>query len=221
MILPNHALFDQFAKAILNYNKKHMLTGFKSQAAIFSNLFVNSLKAFQDIDLSNQKLLDIGTGAGIPGIALKISNPLLDLTLLEASRKRITFLKSLSVVPFTLWAGRAEDLAKTHQEQFDIVTMRAVAPIAIALELACQFVKIGGRVVLIKGPKAPQEITNAAVAALVFGFQLQKQTSFMEANKTTIVVVYQKMKKTNSKFPRPFNLIKKEKITKEDYLWEK
>ena len=205
----NNQVLDKYATLILEYNKIHMLTGFKTRADIFDYLFDDSFQSFKSIDLKNKKVLDIGTGAGIPGVVLKINNPSIDLTVIESLNKRVTFLQSLDVGDFTILNQRAELIPPHLVEQFDIVTSRAFYNLAMSLEIMSQYCKVKGLLVLIKGKSVDQEVKNCAPLAAKLKLKLIKTANHKIRDLTTKVLIYQKMESTPKIYPRPFAKLKR------------
>lgn len=200
--------FQDYAKTILDYNKIHMLTGFKNEDEIIENLFIDSIKYFENLEIDNKKILDIGSGSGVPGIPLKMYNKTISLTIIETMTKRINFLKTLKNVDFTLLHDRAENLAQMYEESFDIVTMRAVFETRIALEIATKFVKVNGLIVLPKGEKADLELDKAKMAIEKLSLKLIESRQYKEGK----ILIFKKMKKTDKIFPRNFSIIKKKPL---------
>ena len=139
-----------YKEMLLEYNKKFNLTAIKTEEDIYLKHFYDSLTLSKIVDLKGDlKLLDIGTGAGFPGLVLKIFYPNLEVTLLDSNHKKITFLeqviKRLNLKNITCINTRAENLPDQYREYFDIVTSRAVANLRILCELSLPFLKIKGK----------------------------------------------------------------------------
>jgi 16S rRNA (guanine527-N7)-methyltransferase len=131
-----------------DYNKKINLTRLDGEDKIYGDYFYESIIPYKDLDFSNIKhVLDIGSGSGIPGVVLKLLYPHIELTIIESNNKKVTFLNELAKllnIQITVLANRAEDLARQYNEQFDLVTSRAVASLQAIVEISIRFVKIGG-----------------------------------------------------------------------------
>ncbi len=157
------------------------ITSIKSPDLIVYRHFIDSLKLTSFLDLTSFNLiLDIGTGAGFPGIPLKIVSPHLSLTLLESSRKKVSFLNSLILALGIddikiVWA-RAEDFGKIREnrELYDLVVIRALAHLRILLELSLPFLKVGGILVAYKGKNVRDELKEAQNALKILGGKLEK-----------------------------------------------
>ena len=147
---------DIYCEFLIEYNEHTNLTAIKNKEDIYLKHFYDSIKAFSLVDLSNvYSLLDIGTGAGFPGIIIKIFYPDIEVYLLDSNNKKIKFLdeliKKLDLVNIHTVYSRAEDYAKDNLNKFDMVTSRAVAYIDIITNLSVPFIKENGLVVLMKG----------------------------------------------------------------------
>ncbi len=202
-------LNNKYIQDIINYNQIHMLTGFKTKEKIQNNLIDDSIASFSKIDIKNKSILDIGTGCGIPGIPLKLKDRSISLTLLEVKEKRIKFLKKINkYIDFDLITTRAEDAWANYKEKFDIATTRAFGHSSICLEIASQYLKVGGILVLIKGANVDKELNVAKKAATILNFDLEENYSLEDSVLNTKILIFKKKKETNDKYPRKFNLIK-------------
>ncbi len=207
--MSNQKLLEKYCDLILKYNKIHMLTGFKNKENVFNYLFLDSIKSFENIDLTNKKLLDVGTGAGIPGVVLKINNPDVDLTVIESLNKRVKFLESLNFADFKIYNQRAEIVKDSLIEQFDIVTTRAFYNLAMSLEILAKYCKVNGLIVLIKGKSVDLEIKKSSEIVKKLHLKLIKTTSHKINDLTTKVLIYQKLKATPTIYPRSFAKLKR------------
>ncbi len=161
-------VFDVYLHELLEWNKKFNLTAITDPAEIKLKHFEDSLSLLQTIQLTDQSLIDIGAGAGFPGIPLKIACPGIKLTLVEATRKKTEFLRHIiSVLDLkdveVLW-GRAEELAKDKRESFDIAVSRAVARLNILSKWCLPYVKVGGLFIAYKGDRIEAEVKEAEKA---------------------------------------------------------
>lgn len=174
--------FTQYLLLLLQWNRAHHLTGYRSSAEIAEKLFLDSLLFLQWVMPIDGKLLDLGAGAGIPGVPMKIVEPRISLTLLEARRKRGSFLatvvRELQLEGVRILCGRAEALIASHGEllgAFDTVVTRAAGPPGSILPLALAFLKPGGRIVASGPPPEkplpllPREISHHWEAVPAFG----------------------------------------------------
>jgi 16S rRNA (guanine527-N7)-methyltransferase len=142
------SLVDEYKLFLQEYNKKVNLTRLDTEEKIYKDYFYESVIPYKDLDfLKINSVLDIGSGSGIPGVVIKLLYPHIKLTIIESNNKKIAFLKELTKklnITITLYADRAENIARQHNEQFDLVTSRAVAVLPAILEISIRYVKIGG-----------------------------------------------------------------------------
>ena len=211
----NLASLAKYKDLLVEYNKKFNLTAIKSDEEIYLKHFYDSLTLIKAYSLNgNLKLLDIGTGAGFPGLVLKIFYPDLELTLLDSNHKKIAFLevviKELNLKNVTCINSRAENLPKTYREYFDIVTSRAVAHLRILLELSIPYLKVGGHLIAMKG-LSEDEIKESAKILEKLDSTIVDTIKFnlpIEGSNRSLVIV-QKNKKTNEIYPRSYDKIVK------------
>ena len=147
---------DIYCKFLIEYNNHTNLTAIKEEDQIYLKHFYDSITFIKSIDLNNYKtLIDIGTGAGFPGMVLKILYPNLEVTLLDSNNKKIKFLeelsKKLNIKGIHYYNGRAEDFCKKNRETFDIVTARAVSNLPVLSELCIPLTKQNGYFIAMKG----------------------------------------------------------------------
>ena len=161
-------------------------------------------------DLAGSSLIDIGTGAGFPGIPLKIIEPKLNLTLFDSLNKRINFLntvcQNLSLEGVQTVHGRAEDFGKKieFREKFDLATARAVARMPVLLEICLPFVKVGGYFIALKGPELENELQESKRALAELGARVVdvQALTLADGNYTRNIAVIEKVKNTPKKYPR-------------------
>jgi 16S rRNA (guanine527-N7)-methyltransferase len=156
--------FDVYNNELLTWNAKTNLISENSSGEIITRHFLDSLTAGQFILKPNARIIDIGCGAGFPGIPLKIAQPALDIYLLEANRKKVSFLKHiirlLNLSPATVLHDRVENIMKTDslKEKFDILISRATFKLDELLPLGDFFLALDGQLIALKGPKVDEEI---------------------------------------------------------------
>ena len=160
---------------------------------------------------------DIGSGAGFPGIPVKIAFPHVHMTLVEPLQKRCRFLNEvktqLNLENLDILNVRVEDLAKVKRECFDVVSARAVAKLSILLELCVPIVKMNRTMVALKGKNGHEELLNAKKAIDTLGVELVDEEKFMiEEDATRINLYFKKVKHTPSKYPRAYGQIKKKPL---------
>ncbi|MBC7328876.1 16S rRNA (guanine(527)-N(7))-methyltransferase RsmG [bacterium] len=167
-------LFHIYLRELQIWNKKFNLTAYESEREIVIYHFIDSLLPLPFFPIKEGNLIDIGSGAGLPGIPLKIFNPSFSLHLLEANKKRILFLKHIREklkMDFEILEGRAEDLGRNPQyrERFSLAVARAVAPLPVLLEYSLPFLKVGGFFIAYKGPKLEEELKESRRALSILG----------------------------------------------------
>lgn len=202
---------DVWVKELRKWNQKYNLTRLDNENLIYSDYFLNSLIPFYKIDLSgSKKILDIGSGSGIPGILLKIVFPNLLLTIVESNLKKCNFMKflcqSLKINDVEIVNQRCEVYAHSVIEKFDFVTCRAVAELKIILELGIPMLKIGGIAIFLKSLDYQQEILRAK--KISEDLKLEKPNIEIISDKKTLVTLcYEKKIKSDIKFPRKWKEI--------------
>ena len=211
--------FFDYMNLLLEWNEKINLTAITEPEDIILKHFVDCatiLKFIKDED----KIIDIGTGAGFPGIPLKILNEKLDITLMDSLNKRINFLNEiinkLDLKNIVAIHARAEELArnKGYREKFDIATSRAVANLSTLSEYMLPFVKKNGMVISMKGSNIEEEVKNAKKAIKILGGEIEKIDNFNLANTNNIrnIITIKKVVKTPKEFPRKAGKPSKEPI---------
>lgn len=163
--------FLSFEELLVDWNKKMNLTGITESKEIYEKHFVDSLTCFKsNLIKDHMKVIDVGTGAGFPGVPIKIYMPSLEITLLDALNKRLDFLKvvceDLGLEDVEFLHGRAEDFGKDsdYREKYDLVVSRAVADLPVLLEYCSPFLKVGGYFIAQKGKKVFEEVKEAQSA---------------------------------------------------------
>lgn len=203
---------EEYYNLLIEENKKINLTTITKKEDVYLKHFYDSLTIIKVIDLTKKEtLIDIGTGAGFPGLVLKIVFPNLKVTLLDSLNKRINFLnkviEKLNLTNIKTVNSRIETYQK---ETFDIVTSRAVSKINILLELSCQLVKKEGFLILLKA-NALEELKASKNSLDKLNFKLIKKEEFLLPieNSLRTILKFQKIKATPNKYPRNFAKIKK------------
>lgn len=207
---------DAYYQLLIEWNEKINLTAITDKNEVYLKHFYDSLTLCKVIDLNNEEsLCDIGTGAGFPGIVLKICFPHLKLTLVDALNKRINFLKlvcaELGLNGVECIHARAEEYALKNRELFDVVTARAVAPLNILLEYSIPLVKVSKYFIALKGN---EDINESKNALKVLNCKLLDISKFLlpieESNRSIIKI--EKLGNTSGKYPRRFAEIKKKPL---------
>lgn len=201
-------LYFNYMKTLLEWNEKMNLTAITDENDIILKHFVDSATINKYIN-KGDVVMDMGTGAGFPGIPLKILNKENNFILVDSLNKRINFLEEvkndLKLDKLDLIHSRAEDLAKNkkYRENMDIVISRAVANLRVLVEYMLPFVKVGGKCICMKGPNVDEEIKQAKKAIEILGGKIEKVENIkladeMERN----IVIIKKIKEAPSKYPR-------------------
>lgn len=198
----------EYMLLLLEWNEKINLTAITNVDEIIEKHFIDSLTVLDYIKDSD-KVIDVGTGAGFPGIPLAI-NCKANITLLDSLNKRVNFLnvakEKIDLSNIENIHGRAEELArkKEYREAYDVAVSRAVAPMNILVEYLLPFVKVGGLCICMKGPNALEEISNAKNAITLLGGRYIKNIN-IKLNNGEIdrnLVIIEKVKNVSSKYPR-------------------
>ena len=211
---------EKYKDLLIEYNQKFNLTAIKTEEEIYLKHFYDSLTLTKAINLEgNLKLLDIGTGAGFPGLILKIFYPNLEVTLLDSNHKKIMFLetviKELNLTNVSCLNIRAESLPSEYREYFDIVTSRAVAQLRILSEISIPYLKVGGKFIAMKSAyeeeiKESMEILtkldSEVIDIITFNLPIE--------NSNRSLVIIEKKKETNKIYPRNYDKIVKNKKVK-------
>ena len=208
---------DVYYELLTKYNKHTNLTRITDKNDVYLKHFYDSLTLVKSINLDNQKLLDIGTGAGFPGLVLKIVFPNLKVTLLDSLKKRIVFLEDvihkLKLTDIKVVHERAEEYINNNREKYDIVTSRAVANLRILSELCIPYITVNGYFIAMKS-EIEEELKNAKNAIDTLGTVIKETISFklpISEDKRTLIVI-KKIKQTDKKYPRKFGEIKKKPL---------
>ena len=200
-----------FGQAVIEQNKVMNLTAITEPAQVATRHLLDSLTLLTLEDLKGKRMIDIGCGAGFPGVPVKIACPEVKLTLLDSLGKRMhwleTVLPTLSVEAECITA-RAEEAVEACRETYDVATSRAVARLSILLELAAPYVKVGGKVLAMKGTAADQELEEAKNAIKKLGLQLEKVEQFPIDGVPHAVIVLKKVSPTPKGYPRRYAKIK-------------
>ena len=210
----------EYMYIVKEWNEKINLTAIIDEKEMIVKHFVDSLTIRKEIS-NEDYVLDLGTGAGFPGIPLKIANESARIVLMDSLNKRIQFLnneviKKLELNNIVAIHGRAEEMArqKPYREQFDVVTSRAVAALNVLMEYMLPFTKVGGKCICMKGPKLEEELEDAKNAIKLLGGRIEEVKSFEIGKEKNVrkIVIIRKEKSTPKTFPRKAGMPSKEPI---------
>ena len=211
--------FYTYMCLLLEWNEKMNLTAITDPMEVIIKHFIDSITISKEIE-NGKKVIDVGTGAGFPGIPLKIVRPDISVTFLDSLNKRITFLnaviEALELENVETIHGRIEELGrnKKHREIYDYATSRAVANLAVLSEYMLPMVKVGGKCICMKGANVEEEILDAKKAVQILGGRIEKVDEFLLADtdmKRNIIVI-EKENGTPGKYPRKAGVPAKEPL---------
>ncbi len=201
----------RFGQAVVEQNQVMNLTAITEPEQVAKLHLLDSLSLLTLSDLKNKKMIDVGCGAGFPGVPVKIACPEVQLTLLDSLGKRMNWLSEILPalgVEAECVTGRAEEEVTERREQYDIATSRAVARLNILLELTAPYVKVGGKVLAMKGTAAQEELAEAKNAIRRLGLQLETVADFPVDGTAHTVIVLKKIAPTPAQYPRRYAKIK-------------
>ena len=200
-------LLDRYAELLVSYNEKVNLTAITSPEGIEDRHFADSLLFAAQPEVSG-RLVDVGTGAGFPGIVAKIYKPDLELTLMEPTGKRVDFLRyacaELGLTGVEFAKERAEEAArKIWREQFDVASARAVAALPVLCEYCLPLVKVGGNFLAMKGSSGEEELAAARGAIKKLGGEYKEtRTLHLPGGDTRTLILCKKISQTPTAYPR-------------------
>ena len=206
----------RYEELLIEWNVKINLTAILDHEGIWYKHFLDSMCVIPY--LSQGRLLDIGTGAGFPGLVIKIVRPELDVVLMDATAKKLAFIdaviEELELDKVVTTTGRAEELAHENlfRGKFDYVTTRAVSAFSTCLEISAGYSKVNGDLLLIRGPKGPEEAVLSSKVIVQLGLKekvIQKAINPL-TGMCSHVMVYNKKTETQDKYPRTYSVIDKE-----------
>lgn len=211
---------DIYCKFLIEYNSHTNLTAITEEEQVYLKHFYDSLTILKSIDMNKvESLIDIGTGAGFPGMVIKILFPEIEVTLLDSNNKKINFLKELAqklnLKKINFYHGRAEDFCVKNREKFEIVTARAVSNMTLLTELCLPLTKQDGYFIALKGSNI-EEIEESKYAIEILGGSIEVVISFnlpIEESGRNIVKI-KKIKTTPKEYPRRYDKIVKNPLKK-------
>ena len=200
---------ERFSDALLEKNKVMNLTAITEPEAVARLHFADCLALLTVEEFRGKRVIDVGCGAGFPGVPLKLGEPTIELTLLDSLQKRVNWLRETLealAVPAECVAARAEEYG--HREEFDIAVSRAVARLNVLCELCLPFVKVGGCFIAMKAASAQEEIDEAKRAVSLLGGKVERVVSYSIGEAEHRAVVIRKIRPTPVAYPRRFSKIK-------------
>ncbi len=211
--------FDIYGKLLVEWNEKINLTAITDPEGVTIKHFLDSLTIFNYVDIpESSKVIDVGTGAGFPGLAMLIARPDLDITLMDSTKKRLMVIENILEaigLKANVVHSRAEEAGqnKKFREKYDFSTARAVTNLRDLAEYCLPFVKVGGSFIPMKSAKAQEEIADGKKAIHILGGQIIKQDTFelLDCGERTIINV-KKISSTPAKYPRSSAKIAKNPI---------
>lgn len=211
-------MFKTYFDFLVNENEKYNLTSIKELDEVYVKHFYDSLAVLNYIDLNNKSLCDIGSGAGFPGIPIKIVNENLKLTIIEPTLKRVNFLKELcfklGLKDVEIICDRAENAINSMREKYDYVCARAVSNLPVLLELTIPFVKVGGSFIAYKGSNYQEEIDLSKNALKKLNSKIENIYNYdllLDMGERSLIEV-RKLKETDKSYPRDYAKIKKKPL---------
>ena len=206
---------EKYYEMLVEKNKVMNLTAITEPSQVAKLHLLDSLTLLAVADLKGKTIIDVGCGAGFPGVPVKIACPEARLTLLDSLGKRMTWLETVLPqlgVDAQCITARAEEAVQQHREQYDVATSRAVARLNILLELTAPYVKVGGKVLAMKGTAAQEELMEAKGAVAKLGLKLEQVLTFPIEDTAHTVIVLKKVKPTPAQYPRRYAKIKQQPL---------
>ena len=201
-----------FGKAMVKQNEVMNLTGITEDGPVAKLHLLDSLTVLSCADLKGKTIIDVGCGAGFPGVPLAIACPEAKVTLLDSLAKRMNWLETvlpqLGVKNADCVTARAEEAVAKRRESYDFATSRAVARLNMLLELTAPYVKVGGKVLAMKGAAAREELDEAKNAIAKLGLKLEEVREFPVDGTQHAVIILRKVSATPAKYPRRFAKMK-------------
>ena len=202
------SILESYMFYILEKNQKVNLTAITDKNEFMSKMLFDSALPLLLTNFNDKKVLDIGTGAGFPGIVLNLLSTA-DVSLLDSTAKKLKVIDGFRDNFFHTINARAEEYAKTHRDEYDIVIARAVSELPILLELCAPLTKVGGNIVAMKGPEAYKELEKSKAALKKLGVSIVKiDENILPTGDTRVNILFKKDKETPKRYPRSYKEIK-------------
>ncbi len=202
----------RFGEALIEKNAVMNLTAITEPSAVAQLHFLDCIALLNAVDFREKRVIDVGCGAGFPGVPLKIAEPSIRLTLLDSLAKRMNWLSETLPalgVDAEIITARAEEFAAQRREQYDLATSRAVARLNVLAELCLPFVRVGGQFLAMKGALAQEEVEEARRGIERLGGHVLRIFEYPVADAVHKAVVIEKLRPTPPQYPRAFAKIKK------------
>ena len=204
-------------ESTLSENEKFNLTAIKDRDQFVEKMIFDSAIGLRDLDLSNKSIIDVGTGAGFPGMVIRILAKDANVTLLDSTQKKIDYLKEFASNNNLRIIGvseRAEDYSRNNPEKYDYACARAVAHLSILLEIITPLLKVGGTFIAYKGLGYEDEINASKNAFKKLGLEIDHiyEITLPECQEKRAIIYIKKTKETNKKYPRQYSEIKKKPL---------
>ena len=210
------AAFARYGDLLIGKNAVMNLTAITAPAEIARLHFLDSLALLRLADFREKRVLDVGCGAGFPGVPLLLGEPSVRLSLLDSTAKRMQWLSDELLPALGMTAecltGRAEELIEGRREAFDLCVSRAVARLNVLCELCLPYVRVGGSFLAMKGPAAADELAEAEKAIRILGGRLREIAEYPLGDAVHRVVVIDKTRPTPAKYPRRYAKIKQQPL---------
>ena len=210
------AAFSRYCDLLIEKNAVMNLTAITAPAEIARLHFLDSLALLRLADFREKRVLDVGCGAGFPGVPLLLGEPSVRLSLLDSTAKRMQWLSDELLpalgLPAECLTGRAEELIEGRREAFDLCVSRAVARLNVLCELCLPYVRVGGSFLAMKGPAAADELAEAEKAIRILGGRLREIAEYPLGDAVHRVVVIDKTRPTPAKYPRRYAKIKQQPL---------
>ena len=202
----------RFGEALIEKNAVMNLTAITEPSAVAQLHFLDCIALLNAVDFREKRVIDVGCGAGFPGVPLKIAEPSIRLTLLDSLAKRMNWLSETLPalgVDAEIITARAEEFAAQRREQYDLATSRAVARLNVLAELCLPYVRVGGKFLAMKGALAQEEVEEARRGIEKLGGHVLRIFEYPVADAVHQAVVIEKLRPTPPQYPRAFAKIKK------------
>ena len=210
---------DKYAEMLIDTNKSFNLTAIKEPDDVTVKHFADCLAIFKYVDIpENTKIIDVGTGAGFPGLVMKLFRPDIQMTFLDSTKKKLGFIENVlneCGVSGEILHMRAEEAAQLskYRENFDFATARAVAALPVLSEYCLPFVKVGGTFISMKSAESNEEISEGKKAISILGGNIEEDIVFdLVENMPRRIIKIKKNSQTPTKYPRPSAQISKKPI---------